>query len=511
MTDMANNSGASLRSTRRAGRIDLRYVGLFVLVAGLGGVAAIYPIVWLGGLGLVVGLGLCWALFRFLRRIGLSLWQVVAVVNLSGYIVLNYGYDNLALHLGGFPILLAYGMMYGSFALAVYENWGTAKKILREPAMLCVLALLGLTLVHLVSDIPAYGSWAFRDCTMCLDGVFLLAGMLWAKKTDSQAFLAKWLLILFAANMFYVFTMPWSEKIWSWSPESGAFYPVPLFGNFRGAGDWLLVGAMFCICLGSYVFSRPKWLMTLLVLGQFLGIAITQVRRMYLGIVVVILILVAVGEIKKFGKLLIQVPIAIAVLALATTVGGLQISGRVGPVNLEFFKDHIRSLTGAEDTPGSDPQTRLIMGRQALQHFYAHPIFGEGFGQPVVEVMDEETGTVTRTPHNSTICYLARLGSLGFIFWIAFHFCLCSTFVQAYRQRRSYDRQTYMFILWFFLFYVLFMMSSLVESPFEYPAKAIPFYFLMGLALGIMRWHLSPKAKQELRLTPLPVDERAYR
>jgi O-antigen ligase len=182
-----------------------------------------------------------------------------------------------------------------------------------------------------------------------------------------------------------------------------------------------------------------------------------------------------------------------------TSWGGLEISGRVGKVSLQFFADHLRSLSGAEDAPGSDPQTRVSMGREALQHFYAHPVIGEGFGQPVTDEMDYDTGLITRTPHNTSITYLARLGVVGFSLWMAFHFCLWKRFYYAYRQRRSADKQLYTFVLWFFLYYVLFMMTSLVESPFEYPASAIPFYFLIGFALGLIRWHLSPKNKREVQ------------
>jgi len=129
----------------------------------------------------------------------------------------------------------------------------------------------------------------------------------------------------------------------------------------------------------------------------------------------------------------------------------------------------------------------------------------------VVSQVDYETGTLTRTPHNSTITYLARLGAVGCAIWIAFHFCLWARFFHAFRQRRSCDKRIYAFVLWSFLFYVLFMMSSLVESPFEYPADAIPFYFLMGFALGLIRWHLSPKSKGEQRFAALPKPvEKAY-
>lgn len=503
MPDIVTNSSASLRSSSRLGRIDLRYVAWFSLLVLIGAVGTIYPVFWLGCLAVAALLGIWWGVSLLLGRVGLKLWQVVALTALSGYIVLNYGFDNLAIHVGGFPILVAYGMMYAALALAVVANRQRVAKMLQEPALLCLLGVLGLAFLHLLTDIPSYGSWAFRDATMCFDGLFVLMGLLWAKPSDSHHFIAKWLMVIFVIIMFYSYTLPWAEKLFSWSPVSGVYLPVPMLGNYRGTGDWLLAGATFCICVGSYVIRRRRWLLPFLTMGLLLGIAITQVRRMYLGIVVVVVILVMAGEGKKFAKLFVLVPAAIGVLFVATTFGGLQISGRIGPVNLGFFVDHLRSLSGAEDTPGSDPQTRVTMGREALQHFRAHPVFGEGFGQPLVSMIDYDTGTVTRTPHNSSITYLARLGAVGFTFWVAFHLCLWTRFVRTFRQRRSCDKKVYSFVLWFFLFYVLLMMSSFVESPFEYPADAIPFFFLMGFALGLMRWHLSPKNNSVQPLAPV--------
>lgn len=499
MPDLLTNS-SDAKLSPRLGRLDLRYVAWFSLFVLAGSVATLYPISWLGCLAAAAVFGICWAIFAFLGYAGLEFWQIIALTTLGGYLLLNYGFENLAIHLGGFPILIGYGLTYASFALALSARRQSVASALKEPAMLCVIAMLVLAFFHMLTDLPSYGVWALRDCTMCFDGLLLLMGLLWARKSDSPQFLAKWLMVIFVLNVVYSFTLPWGEKLQSWSPQSGVFVQVPVLGNYHGSGDILVAGAVFCICVGSYVVSRPRWLMPFLVLAQLLGIAITQVRRMYLGIVVVILILVLAGEIKKFARLLILVPAAIAVLFVVTTLGGLEISGRVGPINLAFFKDHIRSISGADDTPGSDPRTRVIMGGQAFQHFLAHPIFGEGFGRPVVNVIDEETGIATRTPHNSSITYLARLGAVGFVIWMAFHLCLWTRFVHAFRQRRSCDKRVYAFVLWFFLFYVLFMIGSFVESPFEYPAQAIPFYFFMGFALGLIRWHLFPKNKGEHRM-----------
>lgn len=483
---------SDIQPARRVSRIDLRVVAAFSLLVVLGGLAALYPMAWMGLLGAVVAFGICYWVFARFRREGLEPWQMLLLVAVSGYLLLNYGFENLAFHLGGVPVIISYGLVYGALLLAFFANRHLLRETLKEPAIVCAVVLLALTLIHLLVDLPTYGIWAIRDSTMCLDALVMIMGMAWTMKKDSIVFIGKWMLLIFVLNAINTFTMPWAEKIWGWSPESGAFLEVPIFGNYNGVGDLLVAGAMFCICFGSYVVKRPKWLMPVLAMVQLLGIAIAQVRRMYIAIVILLLILVFVGEAKKFVKLLALVPTALAIVVLATSVGGLHITGRIGEINLQFFEDHLRSISGAEDTPGSDPESRVIMANQAMAHFYAHPLFGEGFGQPLTSVVDEETGAVTRMPHDSSISYLARLGVIGILFWIAFHFCLWKKFVDTYRQRRTCDKRVYAFVLWLLLFYVIAMIASFVEAEFEYPRTAVPFYFFIGLGLGLIRWHLTP-------------------
>ncbi|HXX02498.1 MAG TPA: hypothetical protein VEJ00_14880, partial [Candidatus Acidoferrales bacterium] len=88
---------------------------------------------------------------------------------------------------------------------------------------------------------------------------------------------------------------------------------------------------------------------------------------------------------------------------------------------------------------------------------------------------------------------------------------LLARFVHALRQRRvAADQRVSAFALWAFLFYILFMIGSFVEAPFEFPSGAVPFYFLIGFSLGMIRWHMSPKNKSE-RIIEFPMTrERAY-
>jgi O-antigen ligase len=494
MAKTLTNTSTSLQSSPRLGKIDLGDVARFSLFALLGGLAILRPLVLVVCLAVAAALGFCWLMVKGLQRAHLELWQALLLIALTGYMLLSYGFENLAFHIGGFPILISYGLMYAALALAVFRYRHLMTRALHEPAILCMLGLFAIALLHLAVDMPSYGIWAVRDATMCLDGIFMLLGLLWAMKPNSSVFLTKWLMAVFVLNLFYSFTQPWGEKLWSWSPQSGVFLSVPLLGNFNGRGDVLMYGVVFCICVGGYVIKRPSWLMLFLAGVQFLGIAIAQTRRMYVGAVVVLIILVLVGEAKKFAKLLILLPASVIVILLVTTVGGFEISGRVGTINLDFFKDHIRSIHDSEGTPGSAVESRFIMADEALQHFRAHPVLGEGFGRPLLNEIDQTNGAVTRMPHNSSLSYLARLGIIGFALWIAFHFCLIKRFINVLRQRSSYDdKRLFALVLWFFLFYVLFMIGSLVEGPFEFPSGAVPFYFLMGFALGLMRWQLSDK------------------
>lgn len=488
MPKNSSNANAGFQSSVRFKKMDPGDVAWFSLFVLVGGLAILHPFGLLGGIAAAIGLGLCWLALVYLRRQNLEVWQMLLLIALTGYILLSYGFENLAFHVGGFPIIVSYGLMYAALGLAFLTHRHLMARALKEPAVLCMLVLFVLALLHLVIEIPSYGIWAVRDATMCLDGIFMLVGLFWALQANSTVFMTKWLMVVFVLNMFYSFTQPWGEKLWAWSPQSGVFLPVPLLGNYNGRGDLLLSGALFCICVGGYVIKRPSWLMLFLAGAQFLGIAIAQTRRMYVGAVVVLIILVLLGEAKKFAKLFILLPASVIVILLVTTVGGLEIAGRVGTVNLDFFTAHIRSIHDSEGTPGSAVESRFLMADEAIQHFRDHPILGVGFGQPLLTDIDESNGAVTRMPHNSSLSYLARLGIIGFAAWITFHFLLIKRFMVALRQRNSCDdKWLSSFVLWFFLFYVLFMISSLVEAPFEFPSSAIPFYFFMGFALGLIQ------------------------
>jgi O-antigen ligase len=245
--------------------------------------------------------------------------------------------------------------------------------------------------------------------------------------------------------------------------------------------------------------QRRRWIMTLLAVIQLLGLAITQARASYVTLFAFIILFIVIGERKKSGALLGMVVSALLLLVVATSAG-VQISGRIGPVNLSFLADHLRSITGAKVTAASTVESRIDWTGEAMAHFYSSPIVGVGFGMALIDYIDEETGAVVRFPHNSNISVLARLGVVGFALWLLFHFSIVKRFVYAFTRRKDIDPQLYEFILWIFLIYLTVMIGALVEAPFEFPSSAVPFYFFTGLGLGLIRYHLPPKGARSKAL-----------
>jgi hypothetical protein len=479
---------ASLDSNSRRVRLDRRDLFQFSLFIMAGCLAVLYPFFFLGCVALVATVGLGWLALARIRRANLEAWQVLVLAALSGYTILNYGFENLAFHVGGAPIIISYLLMFASLLFALFTF--KYSRALKEPAVYCLGGLLFLTLAHLAMDIPSYGFWALRDASMFIDGLFLFLGLCWGMRPDSTIPLVKWLLVVFVLNLVYGLSFPWGDALQAVSPVSGVFLKVPVVGFYHSTYIYLLAGAMFFIMLAGYVVKWPQWIMLLLVLAQLGGLAIHQDRSMYVAIALILVLLLFFGEVKSSAKLLGVIAFAITGLFMLTTVAGVEISGRIGPVNMSFFADHIRSISGAEDTPGSSVEGRMDWLQQAEKRFLSSPWFGVGFGQPLIDDLDSGSGAAIRQPHNSSLSIAARLGATGFAVWVAFHLCLLTRFVYAFRRRHLCDKLHADLILWLFIFYLIFMIVMHVDPGLEFPSGAIPFYFFVGLILGIIRWQI---------------------
>ena len=434
------------------------------------------------------------AAWLIMRRLHLELWQVLVLTVLTGYIVFNYGFANLTVHAGGMPIIVGHALMFGALALAVVTRGSALIKVIREPTVLALLALFLLSLLHLALDIPQHGFYAVRDSSLFLEGVFLLLGLLWAREERNLNTLLKWFFLIFLANLLYSLSFPWGESLRSWSPQSGIFRAVPVFGFYSHTYLYLLSGALFCLWLGRYAVKWPRWILLLLAVAQLFGLTIHQARSMYVGIVIVLIVLLLLGELRKWAKITVTLSLGLVALLLVTSFAGIELRGRVGPASFSFLQDHVRSLSGVPGSPGVGTiYHRLEWYNEVWERARStttNLLVGEGFGEPLID-FEIAAGVQVRQPHNTHLSVLARLGLVGLAIWAFFHFLIVRRFVHVLRRRGQLDKKHSDLRLWLFIFYILFMLVTSVQPYLEFSYGAIPFYFLMGFALGIMRWQLA--------------------
>jgi hypothetical protein len=230
-------------------------IGLFLFTL-IGLIVAIYPSAT--AIALVATTAVVVILSRCYRK-GIETWQIITLACLTGYIVLNYGFENLSIPLGPLQFLPVGELFMGvALALAVFRYHGLVfRGALQNAPVLYTLALLLLTIIHLAVDVPNYGLYALRDSTSSFEAVFLILGMLWANQERNIELLTKWLMLLFIAATIYTYTFPWADQLENWSVTSGPFHPVALLGNYQELAVYLLAGALFCIWVAPSISAWP--------------------------------------------------------------------------------------------------------------------------------------------------------------------------------------------------------------------------------------------------------------
>jgi O-antigen ligase len=475
--------------------------GLFLFIM-LGLMVAAFPSA--AGIGLAAGCVVLLILIQS-RRMETEAWQILTLVSLTGFVVLNYGFENLTIPLGPLRFLpIGELVMIVALALAALRCHGSVlRRALQNPSIVCILALLLLSLIHLAVDLPNYGMYALRDSTFSFEALFLLLGILWAVRERNVELLGKWLLFLFIVNTIYSYTFPWAEQLQTWSPSSGPFHSVPLLGNYQDLAIYLVAGALFCIWVAPSVVQWPRWVLRVLAVAQLGGLGVLQSRTMFVGIALVLVLLVLLRETKSMAQFLSTVAWAFGALVLALSLlsaGDLKLQGRLGTVDLSSLKKEVKSIwpsspESAELGHESDRRTWYGEVWDKARSNPQYVLVGVGYGQPLIDFISD-TGQPVRQPHNSTLNVFGRLGLVGLSIWLVFLFTLLKRLWRAAHGSRKIKGISPPLFLWLFAFCLLGLLDSMVQPYFEFSHSAVPFFFLMGVALG-----MNPKEAAE-RSTP---------
>lgn len=462
----------------------LPWIALAIIAAGIGIAISLAP--WLTVLALGV-LSLTALLAPAVTA--LLFWQFLAFAMLTGYAALNYGFANWAFHIGSIPFPVGHLLAFTALFLAAQRRIRDVKAFFREPIALGWLVLLGLTFGHLIFDIPRFGGYAIRDASFVIEGGFLLLGFLWAKRPDGIQSFAKVLVLLFLITLTYSLTYPIGVLLREHSPISGIFLRVPVVGFYKNISLFLVTGAVYYYLVARHVINWPSIALLVLALLQIGWSLVFQARSMYVGIIVAMLILVLFTGVRKGVKIAGGLTVGIIALLVIISVSGIQLKGRIGPLEPSFIIQHFQSVFLVPDTPAVGSAIwRLKLLPEVLERWMASTatmLIGEGFGEPLIEFYTPE-GVPVRQPHNTHLTILVRLGLAGMTVWLFINWRIFSLFMRALRR---YQRGTshHVLILWLFIFYVLGMLMTTVQPWLEFSYGAIPFFTLLGFALSLMQ------------------------
>jgi len=457
----------------------------------------------------VVALGSVAALIVFALSLrGLRSWQVLTTLALAAYMVLDYGFANLALP--GLALPVGYAFLFLALGLAVMDHRHEIRSLLpsvaRESAVWCAGGLLLLVVAHLVVDVPRFGLYAIRDASFVLEAAFALLGFLWARRADGVASLTGVLAGTFLVNLALGLGFPsLAPVLQAMSPVVGVFRDVPLLGSYAVVGLMMLVGAVFFCLLEPGRVRWPRWATLALVITQLGWLAVVQARAVYLGAILVPVILAGLGHVRRAGRLVVGLVLGVSLVLGVVGFSGSAVSGRVGPVRADFILRHATEfaamlfrhdladyaqLAGSEglDSSRSSTALRLVWARQAIQRWRASGstiIIGEGFGRPLTDFIIAG-GVVTRQPHNTHLTVLARLGLTGVLLWVFLIGRVGLLLWRAYRRRAwDEDAEGRNLSAWLIVWFGLGLFFTSFQPWLEFSYGGVPFYVLTGFAVGL--------------------------
>jgi O-antigen ligase len=343
---------------------------------------------------------------------------------LAGYLLFDRAFAYL--HLPGSPLFVG-EMVLGVGAVATVVATRYLRVPIRDEPILALLGAFAIWgLIRMVPGVATYQLDALRDAALwfyCLFAFFVTAALarspeLLDKLINQLVRLIPWLLLWLP---FAVVLYPLAEDA-----PTVPFTTVSVLSHKSGSSAiaaLLVLGCMWLLPGTRSARSRVVWsLMALLVIA----LAATQNRGGLLGVMAGGAIGLAFVR-NRVGLAARVVLVMVAGLGLASLLslnvplGGLQ--GR--EFSASQLIANVVSLSGKE-TPGNLGGT--VEGRQELwtrildkQVADGHLVDGSGFGQNLAtEVGIYDAGKDTlRSPHNSHLHIVARMGLVGISLWIA--------------------------------------------------------------------------------------------
>ncbi|MGH3331012.1 MAG: O-antigen ligase family protein [Nocardioidaceae bacterium] len=410
---------------------------------------------------------------------------------LGGYLLFDRAFAYL--HLPGTPLFVG-EMVLGVGVLGVLTATGYLRIPLRDEPLLMLLAVFAFWgLLKTLPGIGSYGMDAIRDAALWYYCLFaFLAAAALARSPDlperlvgQLGRLTPWLLLwlpvglvlapLFEEGPFVPFS---TVSVLSHKPGSAAIAAILVLGCL-----WLFPGS-------RSARSRAACSVVALLV---IALAATQNRGGLLGAAAAIAV----------GLVFVEDRVRLIVRAVAVTAVGLTLATLLavqipigGVQGREFSASQLVANVvslGGEDSPGNLGGTvdgRMQLWSRILDKQIAdgHLVDGSGFGQNLaaeVGVLDEGEETL-RSPHNSHLHVLARMGLVGIalwvLLWLGWYWRMVAGCRRLARQRLQVRRQVAVLCM---MVTTSVLVSSFFDPQLEGPQVAALLWTAFGVGIAV--------------------------
>ena len=425
------------------------------------------------------------AFFRrlFITSIGLAL---------LGYAFLGRGFAYI-----GIPPLYVDAVLWGLAFLALLFNPGRVKLFKLSVGWL-LLTFMTWGTFRTLPYVAEYGLDALRDSVIYAYGLFALgvSGLLLRK--GNLDFVSKW----YAKwSPWFVLWVPVSIMIyrlfgeilpkWPWGPGGGVPVINPKYGDFGVH----LVGVMAFLVLGLHrdyyqgLFSKVReW-----VLWGAWGTSVLVLGTLNRGSFVTVLMGVFFALFLHFSRRWLKPVVIASVVLFGLYIAGVEVDlGGARKVSYEQIVLNIESILGNTDVSylESSKQWRLNWWKKILGYTIYGDYFwlGKGFGINLAadDGFQNADGTL-RSPHNSHLMILARMGVPGFVLWFMLQFLFAfSLFVAFIRARSVNQSRLARLYLWVLIYWFAFMTNANFDVFLESPQGGVWFWSLFGYGLALL-------------------------
>lgn len=447
---------------------------------GLGALVVVQPMAGIAAAGVVAG-GLLIALGRRLETFFLGFLAVV----LTGYAFFGRGFAYLGvppLFIG--EVLLAVALL----TLAVnVRRW----RLSRMTSLLLLFMALGL--LSTVPYLATYSVDALRDAVVWGYAIFAIA-MAWLVRKEHFESIVGWygkLLPVFIVGAPLLLVASRVAPSLPTLPGSDVslFDPKPgdLAVHLTGAAAFLLLGLWTRrseIRSMAVVLVWPVW---------FVGIALAgSLNR---GGLMAAAIGVTVTFMLRPSRRLVQ-PIFIAVLLITLTVfvDPTVDLGTNRQISIDQITSNLKSIVGESGNSGlgGTREWRLRWWNDIVDYTVSGPYFwtGKGFGINLADAdgYQVEDDSALRSPHNSHMTVLARMGVPGMLIWtflqVGFALMMLVNIRRAHLRR---DTLWVQITVWLFAYWLAMIVNSSFDVYMEGPQGGIWFWTIFGLGLAACR------------------------